>query len=60
MEEAACERVRRSTAYDRPKAESEEEPGRMRWVDEIHLEPPFYGSRRLTGELQELPRFCGY
>ena len=44
--------VRQSTAYDRPKAESEEEPGRMRWVDEIHLEPPFYGSRRLTGELQ--------
>jgi putative transposase len=45
--------VTRSTAYYRPKPVSDEDLRLMRLIDEIHLELPFYGSRRLAGELED-------
>ncbi len=44
--------VARSTAYYRPKPFSEEDLELMRLIDEIHLQWPFYGSRRIRDELQ--------
>jgi putative transposase len=41
----------RSTAYYRPQGVSEEDLELMRLIDEIHLELPFYGSRRIRDEL---------
>ena len=45
--------VARSTAYYRPEPFSEEDLELMRLIDEIHLQWPFYGSRRIRDELQE-------
>jgi len=44
--------VSRSTAYYRPTGVSAEDLALMRLLDEIHLELPFYGSRRLRDELE--------
>ena len=41
----------RSTAYYSPSPVSEEDLALMRLIDEIHLELPFYGSRRICYEL---------
>ena len=44
--------VARSTAYYRPTPISVDDLRLMRVIDEIHLELPFYGSRRLADELE--------
>ena len=46
--------VARSSAYYRPEPVSAEDLTLMRLIDEIHLRRPFYGSRRLRDELQDL------
>ncbi len=43
--------VARSTAYYRPTPVSPEDLRLMRLIDEIHLEFPFLGSRRIRDEL---------
>ena len=43
--------VARSTAYYRPQPVCDDDLTLMRLIDEIHLELPFYGSRRLADEL---------
>ena len=43
----------RSTAYYRPSGESEGDLALMRRLDEMHLQRPFYGSRRLRDWLQD-------
>lgn len=43
----------RSTAYYRPRGVSEADLALMRMIDEIHLEFPFYGSRRIRDELDD-------
>jgi len=45
--------VARSTAYYRAKPESEADLRLMRCIDEMHLELPLYGSRRLADELAD-------
>ena len=45
-------KVARSTAYCRPGPVSHEDLVLMRLIDEIHLELPFYGSRRIRDELE--------
>ena len=45
--------VARSSAYYRPEPVNQEDLALMRLIDEIHLQPPFYGSRRMRNELQE-------
>ncbi len=45
--------VARSTAYYRPELVSAQDLALMRLIDEIHLQWPFYGSRRLRDELEE-------
>jgi putative transposase len=42
----------RSSAYYRPRPISERDLGLMRRLDELHLEAPFYGARKLTAQLQ--------
>ena len=44
--------VARSTVYDHPTGIPSEDLALMRLLDEIHLERPFYGSRRLRDELE--------
>ena len=44
--------VARSTVYYRPTGIAAEDLALMRLLDEIHLECPFYGSRRLRDELE--------
>jgi putative transposase len=44
--------VARSTAYYRPLPFSDEDLSLMRQIDEIHLELPAYGSRRIRDELE--------
>jgi len=44
--------VARSSAYYRPTPISDDDLRMMRVIDEIHLQLPFYGSRRLRDELQ--------
>ena len=44
--------VARSTAYYRPLPFSDEDLSLMRLIDEIHLELPAYGSRRIRDELE--------
>ena len=44
--------VARSTAYYQPRGVSATDLALMRQLDEIHLERPFYGSRRLRDELE--------
>jgi len=46
--------VARSSAYYRPEPVSEADLALMRLVDEIHLQWPFYGSRRTRDELEGL------
>lgn len=45
--------VARSTAYYRPEPVSAEDLMLMRLIDEIHLQRPFYGSRRTRDELED-------
>jgi putative transposase len=45
--------VARSTAYYRPGPVSEEDLALMRLIDEVHLQYPFYGSRRMRDELED-------
>ena len=45
--------VARSSAYYRGEPVSEADLAVMRLIDEIHLQWPFYGSRRMRDELQE-------
>jgi len=45
--------VARSSAYYRPKPVANEDLALMRLIDEIHLQLPFYGSRRIRDELEE-------
>ena len=47
--------VARSTAYYRPAPVREGDLVLMRLIDEIHLQRPFYGSRRIRDELEKLP-----
>ena len=44
--------VARSTVYYHPTGIPSEDLALMRLLDEIHLECPFYGSRRLRDELE--------
>ena len=44
--------VPRSTAYYRPRTGDDADLALMRLIDEIHLQYPFYGSRRLRDELE--------
>ena len=46
--------VPRSTAYYRPQPVSESDLEVMRLIDKIHLRLPFYGSRRVRDELDDL------
>jgi len=45
--------VSRSTFYYQPQPESEYNLMLMRLLDEMHLERPYYGSRRLKGALED-------
>ena len=45
--------VARSTAYYRPEPLGEQDLALMRLIDEIHLHKPFYGSRRISDELED-------
>ena len=45
--------VSRSSVYYVPVEPEAEELELMRWIDEIHLEFPFYGSRTIARELRE-------
>ena len=45
--------VPRSSAYYRRESVSEADLAVMRLIDEIHLQLPFYGSRRMRDELEE-------
>lgn len=45
--------VARSSAYYRPEPVSRADLALMRLIDEIHLQWPFYGSRRMRDELQD-------
>ena len=45
--------VARSSAYYRRESVSEADLAVMRLIDEIHLQLPFYGSRRMRDELEE-------
>ena len=46
--------LNRSTVYYPPKGVSDEDLKLMRLIDEIHLKRPFYGSRRIRDDLQDL------
>ncbi len=46
--------VARSTAYYERTPVSDEDLRLMRLIDEIHLERPFYGSRRIRDDLEDL------
>lgn len=50
-----CEllQVARATAYYRSEAVNESDLALMRLIDEIHLQWPFYGSRRIRNELED-------
>jgi len=45
--------IARSTAYYRPEPVDELDLRLMRLIDEIHLQWPFYGSRRIRNELED-------
>ena len=45
--------VARSTAYYRPAPVPEEDLRLMRMIDEVHLQRPFLGSRRMVDELED-------
>jgi putative transposase len=44
--------VNRSAVYYTPRAVTEEDLRIMRRIDELHLEHPFYGARRLAKQLK--------
>ena len=44
----------RSSVYYQPLGVSEQDLALMRLIDEIHLKRPFYGSRRIRDDLQDL------
>ena len=46
--------LNRSTAYYQPMGVSDEDLKLMQLIDEIHLKRPFYGSRRIRDDLQDL------
>ncbi len=46
--------IARSTAYYRPEPISGADMMLMRLIDQIHLQWPFYGSRRIRNELEDL------
>ena len=46
--------VARSSAYYRAEPVNAEDLVLMRLIDEVHLRKPFYGSRRLRDELEDL------
>jgi putative transposase len=46
--------LNRSTVYYQPMGVSDEDLQLMRLIDEIHLKRPFYGSRRIRDDLQDL------
>src|SRR5690606_23029758 len=45
--------IARSTAYYRPEPVDELDMRLMQLIDEIHLQWPFYGSRRIRNELED-------
>lgn len=45
--------LRRSSVHYSPRALSNRDLCLMRRIDELHLQMPFYGSRKLTRELQK-------
>jgi putative transposase len=49
----------RSSVYYTPRPLSDRDLGLMRRLDELHLQLPFYGSRKLTRELQKEGRDVG-
>jgi len=49
----------RSTVYYKPVPVSERDLMLMRFIDEIHLKRPYYGSRRMAGELGALGHDIG-
>ena len=46
--------LNRSSVYYKPMGVSDEDLRLMRLIDEIHLKRPFYGSRRIQDDLQDL------
>jgi len=46
--------LNRSSVYYQPMGCSDEDLLLMRLIDEIHLKRPFYGSRRIRNDLQDL------
>ena len=46
--------INRSSVYYQPTGVSDEDLRLMRLIDEIHLKRPFYGSRRIRDDLQDL------
>ena len=46
--------LNRSSVYYRPMGVSDEDLRLMRLIDEIHLKRPFYGSRRIRDDLEDL------
>ena len=46
--------LNRSSVYYRPMGVSEQDLKLMRLIDEIHLKRPFYGSRRIRDDLEDL------
>lgn len=46
--------LNRSSVYYQPVGISDEDLRLMRWIDEIHLKRPFYGSRRIRDDLRDL------
>jgi len=49
--------LNRSTVYYQPKPASDEDLELMRRIDEMHLQRPFYGSRRIRDWLWDLSPF---
>ena len=45
--------IARSSAYYRPASVSEADLAVIRFIDEVHLQYPFYGSRRMRDELDD-------
>jgi putative transposase len=48
--------VNRSSLYYTPVADSDEELMLMREIDELHLQRPFYGSRKIASTLKTKDR----
>jgi hypothetical protein len=52
-------KVARSTLYYQPVPAGSDELAVMRRIDELHLEYPFYGSRRMAVVLRTYPKVTG-